>query len=73
MQKKKIGRPRLPEGEKKTYKRLAVYPSTHELAKQIQERSGMNMLDWLDSIIVNEAERLDKENKGDKKFLFFKR
>ena len=45
------GRPKLPEGEKKVYQRIAIYKSTHERLKKQCEESGNNIVDYLDALI----------------------
>lgn len=51
VQKKKLGRPPLPESEKQQYQRVALYPETHQKAKVMAEDSGENLIDWFETMV----------------------
>lgn len=68
---KKLGRPKLPEDSKKKYQRTALYPETHALAKELQEKSGEKyLIDWFANLVKREHERTQGTEK--KKFSLFK-
>lgn len=63
-EKKKLGRPALPDDQKQKYQRVALYPETHAKAKKLAGTE--KLIDWFDRL-VNAAEEGKK-----KKFPFFK-
>jgi hypothetical protein len=69
MEKKKLGRPRLPDEKRKVYKRVALYPPTHEVAKDLAAKSDKLLIDWFDDLVMKElksqqrkAEKVDKQD-----------
>jgi hypothetical protein len=50
-EKKNVGRPRIPEKEKKQYQRMAVYKHTYELIVAKSKAEGLNMVDYLEKVI----------------------
>lgn len=47
-QKRKVGRPRLPDSEKQRYQRVAMKPESHARFKQIADDSGNDLVDVID-------------------------
>lgn len=60
-----MGRPKLPAEQLKQYKRVAVYPQTHQKIKILAKSADENILDWFDAainVIENDEEIQAKIN-----------
>lgn len=49
--KKKVGRPKIPESERKQYQRIAVYPGTYALIKEKTSKTGRQIKDYIDDLV----------------------
>lgn len=50
-EKKKLGRPRLPEDQKQKYQRVAISPSTYIVAKELSTAKGDDLIVVLDNAV----------------------
>jgi hypothetical protein len=45
-----MGRPKLPDEEKKQYRRLAVYPQTHATFVAQADKANMKLVDFMEQV-----------------------
>lgn len=78
--KKRLGRPPLPEDQKQKYQRVALYPETHAEAKKLSEKDGEKLIDWFHHVVsaIKSGRVVVKDEQGNvieakrKKFSLFK-
>ena len=51
VERKKVGRPKLPEDQKQKYQRVALYPQTHKRIKRHSKKENKNIIDWMEDYI----------------------
>lgn len=50
-QKNRVGRPRIPVEERKTYQRIAIYPKTYTVIKKKTNLTDEQIKDYVDRLV----------------------
>lgn len=58
-----VGRPKLPDSEKQKYQRLAVFPETHQVIKEMANESESYLIDWFEMVVevLSENEKVKNQ------------